>query len=119
MKDDRQLLEELNIEIGEAETRHNHTRLAAILAQELAFQRADPERTIDNRERFLNKVKEKAEAGAPQQERTTEVESIAFSGNRAIVSCIVSMDNGRYHNLRLFVKRDGQWYLLGWANEPL
>jgi len=119
MKDDRQILTELNIEIGEAETEHNYKRLAEIIAPELAFQRADRDRTIDNRERFLQKVKDKAEADAPQQKRTTEVESIAFSANRAVVSCIVSMDSGRYHNLRLFIKRGERWQLLGWANEPL
>jgi hypothetical protein len=25
----------------------------------------------------------------------------------------------KFHNLRLFVRREGQWKLLGWANERL
>ena len=70
---------------------------------------------FDNREEFLEKVKR-------SDPRETEVESIAFYGNRAVVSCIVTLKSAsgdkRFHNLRLFVYHERKWKLLGWANEP-
>ena len=45
------------------------------------------------------------------------VDPIEFYGNRAVVQCIVKVGNREFHNLRLFVLREGQWKLLGWANE--
>jgi uncharacterized protein DUF4440 len=111
MQSDKQALEELNVEIGTAETQGNRERLAEILAPKLAFQRADGT-TVDDRNEFLGKVK-------TGSDRKTEIESIAFYGNRAVVSCIVTMASGRYHNLRLFIKQGEDWKLLGWANERL
>jgi hypothetical protein len=111
-QDDRQALTDLNVEIGRAETDGNRALLETILAPKLAFLRANG--AIDDREEFLNKVTRKD----PPEERETEVESIAFYGNRAVVSCIVTMASGRYHNIRLFIKH-GDWKLLGWANETL
>src|SRR3712207_4720215 len=40
-----------------------------------------------------------------------------FGNNRAVVECVVTQGEKDYHNLRLFVRRDGQWKLLAWANE--
>jgi hypothetical protein len=51
--------------------------------------------------------------------RQTQVESIALWGNRAVVTCIVTIGNMRYHNVRLFIRQDQAWKILGWANEPL
>ena len=70
--------------------------------------------TIVDRKEFLDAV-------ASGSDRDTEVESIHLYGDRAVVTCIVTMKPGgeRYHNLRLFVRREGGWKLLGWANEPL
>ena len=50
---------------------------------------------------------------------TRILEPIEIHGNRAIVECIVTVGARDIHNLRLFVRRDGQWKLLGWANEPV
>jgi hypothetical protein len=52
--------------------------------------------------------------------RDTEVRSIEVLGGRAVVRCTVTfMDDGRsLNNLRIFVRREGEWKLLGWANEP-
>ena len=110
--DDRRL-RELNEGIGVAENSGDATWLAGVLASSLAFQRADDARTIDDRERFLEKVK-------PGGTRVTRVlEPIHLFGDRAIVQCIVSVGGKDYHNLRLFVRRDGDWKLLGWANEAV
>ena len=118
MATDNEALRALNIEIGHAETRGDVKWLAEVVAPELAFSRADGT-TIDDAGRFLQKVR----SSAPR-ETTFEPErdSIEVVGNRAIVKCVVTVKSPdgdkRYHNLRLFVRIDGKWRLLGWANEP-
>lgn len=118
--DDKQTLIDLNVRIGRAESKGNeeaHTWLKGILAPALAFQRADG-KTFDGRDAFLDKVVQ-----ANPAPRETEVGPIQFFGDRAVVPCIVTVktDDGdkRYHNLRLFVRYEGNWKLLVWANEPL
>jgi hypothetical protein len=110
---DEQELRDLNLQITENENQGNRDWLAARLAPALAFQRADPERTVDDRDAFLRKVKDKGER------RTVKVGPIDVYGNRAIVQCIVAVGKEQFHNLRLFVRREGGWKLLGWANEPM
>jgi hypothetical protein len=39
-------------------------------------------------------------------------------GDRAVVACVVTQNGRDFHNLRLFVRRGGEWKLLGWANQP-
>ena len=118
MQDDIQALEKLNIRIGNEESKgddQSHSWLAGVIAPKLAFDRAD-RTTIDNREEFLTKVK-------PSDPRETEIESIDLHGNRAVVRCIVTLKlvggDKKFHNIRLFVRHEEQWKLLGWANEPL
>ncbi|MEO5887810.1 MAG: hypothetical protein ABIQ77_09110 [Anaerolineales bacterium] len=116
MQTDKEILEQLNIQIGDEESKGDEearSRLANIIAPQLALRRADGE-TFDNSDQFLKKV----QSSGP---RETEVVSIDEHGDRAVVACIVTMkDSGkRFHNLRLFVRHQGQWTLLGWANEPL
>lgn len=112
--DDRLALTLVNVTINEAEIRGDSARLAAVLAPRLAFQRADPAKSVDDRDDYLGKVLEK------KGDRTIRVlEPIQVFGDRAVVQCVVTQNGRDYHNLRLFVKRDGEWKLLGWANEPL
>jgi len=113
VQNDEQALKELNGKIGDAENRGDHEWLAGVLAPKLAFQRADEQKTVDDQVAFLQKVK----SGGSRE--TQIVEPIDLYGDRAIVKCIVTVGNQRFHNLRLFVRREGQWKLLGWANEPL
>jgi Domain of unknown function (DUF4440) len=115
---DKQALEQLNTRIGVEEDKgddESRSWLDDVIAPKLAFQRAD-RTTFDNREEFLKKVK-------PSGPRETEIESIDLHGDRAVVTCIVTVKSAsgdkRFHNLRLFVRHEGQWKLLGWANEPL
>jgi len=112
IQDERQL-KELNEGIDDAENRGDRTWLAGILAPKLAFQRANDARTIDDHDAFLQKV----EKGGDRVTRI--IEPIQVYGDRAIVQCVVTMGGKKYHNLRLFVRRDGGWKLLGWANEPI
>ena len=113
MQNDLQVLTQLNVQIGEAESQGDHNWLASILAPKLAFQRTDG-KTIDDRKDFLDKV-------TPTDPRETKVESIDLYGDRAIVQCIVTMKatsgDKRFHNLRLFIRYEEKWKLLGWANE--
>ena len=110
---DEQVLRDLNVEVSTAEDRGDRTWLSTILAPKLAFQRADPPKTVDDAESYLRKV-------APSGPRTTRiVEPIDICGDRAIVKCVVTTGGRDFHNIRLFVRRGGEWKLLGWANEPL
>ncbi len=112
---DAETLMQLNMQIGEAESRGDRDGLDGVIASRLAFQRADGV-TVDDRAEFLSKIK----AGDSRQ---TRIESIDIIGDRAIVKCVVTLKSAgadkSYHNLRLFVRQAGQWKLLGWANESL
>src|SRR3989304_7016679 len=115
MQKDIEILAQLNVQIGEAESKGDRNWLDGVIAPKLAFRRADGT-TIDDQADFLKKV-------ARSDPRETTVESIDLNGDRAIVKCIVTVKsargNKRYHNVRLFVRHEGKWKLLGWANEPL
>ena len=113
MGDDKQALRELNTKIGEAENTGDREWLATILAPRLAFQRADEVRTVDDHVAFLQKVK----GGGTRVTRV--IEPIELYGNRAVVQCIVTVGTQEFHNLRLFVRLEGRWKLLAWANEPV
>ena len=54
---DREALRELNVRIGLAENAGNRLWLEGVLAPRLAFQRADPARTVDDAEAFRMFVK--------------------------------------------------------------
>jgi len=122
MANDIRDLEDLNIQIGDLETAGDDQGLADIAATKLAFRRAS--KTLNDRgsvggsskEGFLDQV-------APGPDRLTEIESIQLYGDRAVVTCIVTMPrnapNKRYHNVRLFIRENGKWRLLGWANEEV
>ena len=116
MQGDIEALKKLNIDIGAAEDRGDRDWLSGILAPRLAFQRADDQQTVDDQVAFLQKVKKKDDSADPR--KTEIIEPIDLDGDRAIVKCIVTVGGRVFHNIRLFVRRDGQWKLLGWANEP-
>lgn len=115
MSGDVETLRSINIEIGNAETKGDAAQADRYLAPKLAFRRADG-KTFDGRAEFLSKV-------AASPERETEIETVSVYGNRAIVTCIVTLktDLGekKFHNIRLFVRHESKWRLLGWANEPM
>ena len=115
MPDDKQALIDLNEQINDAENDGNREWLATILAPRLALQRADKPRTIDDQVAFLQKV-QKVEPG---DKRVLRIEPIELYGDRAIVKCIVAVGDKEFHNIRLFVRREGDWKLLAWANELL
>ena len=111
---DQELLRRLNERINVAEICGDSAYLASVLAPKLAFQRADAAKTVDDAATFIEKVPSK------KGDRTIRIiEPIQLFGARAIVQCIVTQNGRDYHNLRLFVRRDDGWKLLGWANEPL
>lgn len=111
LQGDIQALAELTLKISDAEDAGVAAPFDKILAPRLAFQRADPQQTVDDRGEFLQKVK----PSGPRQTRI--IDPIQVYGNRAIVQCIVTIDGQDYHNLRLYVRREKEWKLLGWANE--
>lgn len=108
-------LKKLNIEIAAAEDRGDRKWLASILASELSFRRANG--VVVGKEQFLKDVKSRAAT-------KTEVEEITIYGkSRAVVTSIVTVkmdgQDKAFHNVRLFIKEDNKWKLLGWANEPV
>lgn len=111
---DEDVLRELNLRIGVAESKGDRAFLDHVLAPVLAFRRANG--LVVDRAAFLDGV-------GPGDERQTEIESIRLlERDRAVVTCIVATGNGdqrkRFHNVRLFVRaQDGDWKLLAWANE--
>lgn len=113
MRTDEQVLRDLNLAIAEAENRGDREWLSHVLAPRMAFQRADPVATVDDQVAFLQKVS----GGGTRVTRIDE--PIEVFGNRAIVKCTVRTGNQEFHNIRLFVRRDGDWKLLGWANEAV
>lgn len=113
MANDNEDLIEINLKINAAENAGDVEFLARVLAPALAFMRADG-KTVDDANRFLQKMPGRQ---SPRREELN-VEAIEVMGNRAIVKCIVTQAGKRYHNIRLFVRLNGEWKLLGWANEP-
>jgi hypothetical protein len=105
-------LVDINERIGTAESDGDVESLGSALAPVLGFRRASGA-CIDRRQ-FLDSV-------APGPPRTTRVESVELLDRyRAVVRCVVEMTDGAhcraYDNVRLFVRVDGDWKLLGWAN---
>jgi hypothetical protein len=104
-------LRTINTRLNEAENTGDRDFLAGIIAPEFAFLRADG-KTVDDGGRFLQKV-------APREPCELTFEQIEVLGSRAVVKCVVTCGTERYHNVRLFVRLESQWKLLGWANERL
>ncbi|SRR5688572_1239966 len=115
MPNDKEVLTQLNVQIGEAETKGDRQWLSDVIAPKLAFRRAD-RKTIDDHDDFLKKV-------TTSEPRETSIDLIDIHGDRAIVRCTVTVKSAsgdkQYDNIRLFVRHEGQWRLLGWANEPM
>ena len=114
-KDERDLAD-LNVRIGAEETKGDAASkewLGQVIAPVLAFRRASGK--LDGRTAYLAGI-------GPSAPRETTIQAIEVAGDRAIVRCVVTMKSPdgekRYDNLRLFVRLDSRWQLLGWANEP-
>jgi hypothetical protein len=101
-------LSKLNEEIGDAESRGDKAWLNKVLAWEFAFRRVSGK--LVNRKDYLEEVK-------VSSKRTTTVDKVEAFGKLAIVHCIVEQDGKRYRNIRLFIRQDGEWLLMAWANE--
>jgi hypothetical protein len=123
--EDRQNLIELNKKINRAENKGDAKALAGFMASHLAFQRANPTRTIDDLGLFLQKAP--GSASPPPDNRQIKVGTIDLYEDRAVVTCIVTKGKQRFHNLRLFIKvkevikgkEEENWKLLGWANKEI
>jgi hypothetical protein len=116
-----QILADLNIEIARREAQTDVAWFGDLLAPAFVMRRANPDRDSVGREAFLEAL-----SHASPKKRETRIESVVFVGEeRAIVTCIVTMDGQLYHNLRLFVSNlldggeHGPWQLMAWVNEPM
>jgi hypothetical protein len=108
MQEEIQELLLLNQKINTAENSGDLKPLEEIITSFFAFRRRDG--TIVNRDTFLQSPR--------PGRREMKIESIQVYGNRAVVTCIVTDSGVSTHNIRLFTKEEGNWKLLGWANEP-
>ena len=57
---------------------------------------------------------------APSPELAMRAAEAVLAGGISIFEITMTVPDGTkktFHNIRLFVKFDGQWKLLGWANE--
>jgi hypothetical protein len=100
----------LNMEIGKAENGGNREWLASILAPSFAFLRADG--VVVDGGAYLKKV----ESGGDRKTHIIEPIEL-YHGDRAIVKCIVTSGGKKFHNIRLFMRQDDSWKILGWANK--
>jgi 4-carboxymuconolactone decarboxylase len=117
MQNEYSILEDLNIRIGHAESNGSEADrkwLESVLAPQFVFRRAN--KRVDNRVSFLEGV-------THSEPRETLVTSMELFRDRALVNCIVTQNkdsvSNRFHNIRLFIRIDGSWKLLAWANELL
>jgi hypothetical protein len=115
-------LEALNIEIGRREAETDATYFDGLLAPAFVMRRANKERALVGRQAFLDALRQ-----AEKKSRDTRVTSISLLGSeRAIVTCVVTMDRRDYDNLRVFVRNTNSaaavewpWLLVAWINEPV
>ncbi|NOT89132.1 MAG: nuclear transport factor 2 family protein [Lysobacter sp.] len=107
MQSDIEALVQRNEAITVAENSGDLSGLANYIAPQLAFLRRDG--SFVDRNAFLR-------ASKPGR-RELRIESVQVFGARAVVACKVTDAGVVTHNLRLFVKEQGEWKLLGWANE--
>ena len=108
MQSDIEALVQRNEAITVAENAGDLEELGKLIAPRLAFLRRDG--SFVDREAFL-------QASRPGR-RELRIESVQVFGARAVVACTVTDAGAVTHNLRLFAKEQGDWTLLGWANEP-
>ena len=85
MTDDLAVLAQLNVDIGAAETRGDRAFLDSVIAEQFAFRRASG--AVVDRPGYLAAV-------AESEPRLTEIESIQLYGDRAVVTCVVTLDRG-------------------------
>ncbi|MGO4831064.1 nuclear transport factor 2 family protein, partial [Rhizobiaceae sp. 2RAB30] len=112
--DDLAVLARLNVYLGVAETNGDRAFLDTVIADQLAFSRANG--AVVDRAGYLAAV-------APSERRHTDIESIQLYDDRAIVTCIVTLlrtdgEGPQFHNVRMFARTAAGWKLLGWANAP-
>ncbi len=119
MHADIKALRDINMQIAAAEDEGDRGWLSGILAPRLAFQRADKDQTVENEVTYLGAVAPRKDKEPPRVTEPIRDEDIDVYGGVAVVRCVVSRGGPRFRNVRLFVRRGGEWKLLGWANEPL
>jgi hypothetical protein len=113
-------LEALTIEIGRKEAETDATYFDGLLAPAFVMRRANKERALIDREAFLDALRQ-----AEKKPRDTRVTSISLLGSeRAIVTCVVTMDRRDYDNLGVLVRNNNPaagrpWLLVAWINEPV
>lgn len=110
-------LRDLNVAIGDAEARGDHSFFEALLAPAFAMVRPDGLR-FDDRAGFLAALR-------PGPRRRTRVDSVSTYDHRAVVVVTVAKGEGpdapSHRNIRLF-SRPGPgapWQLVSWVTEPL
>ena len=115
-------LRSLNVEIGDKEAQTDCAYFEGLLAPVFVMRRANDSRAVVDRAAWLEALSQ-----AEKKRRDTRIISTSLLGReRAVVTCVVTMDGRDYDNLRVFVKNSNPetaekqpWLLLAWVNEPV
>ena len=105
-------LRELNLEIGEAETRRDGGFLAGVLHDRLIFRRANGK--VVGKDEYLQYLPNRTPGRT-----SSEILAVEERGDSAVVTVLVTVEGtpgGSFHNTRVFVREDGRWQLLTWTN---
>lgn len=111
------VLREINVAIGDAEARGDHSYFQALLAPAFSMVRPDGVR-FDDRPGFLAAL-----TAGPR--RRTRVDSVLTHDNRAVVTCTVAKGEGSqapvHRNIRVFSRPAPgvPWQLVSWLTEPV
>ena len=118
---DRDRLEQINSSIGTWEQERGSEaieKLDELLSSELLFRRADG--TVVGKPEFMKALR----GPSPFATRAAEDLAVEIKGDRALATLTVVTTKadgteGRYRNVRLFVRRDDQWQLEFWFNDDV
>jgi ketosteroid isomerase-like protein len=113
-------LRQINVEIGEAETRQDAKSLDRVLHDDLVFRRADGH--LVTKQEYLEAVPTRT-----YERLESDVPEIHEQQESAVVTVIVDAAGttargrfeGRYRNTRVFVNDDGRWLCRIWVNVPI
>lgn len=93
-------------------------QLDDVISPELVFRRAD--KTIVGKQEFMAGLRKPS----PFAARVSEDAAVEVRGDHALVTLTVAATRedgteGRYRNIRMFIRRNGKWQLEFWFNDDV
>jgi ketosteroid isomerase-like protein len=116
----REELTQINVGIGDAEKRQDATDLEPVLHDDLVFRRADGK--LISKQQYLDavptRVYERLDADVVEIHEKDESAVVTVIVDAAGTTADGSRFDGRFRNVRVFVKDDGRWLCRLWVNTP-